>query len=88
MSWPAENLYEEVEPVAVLDARLSDAGREFLVKFLDAEEDSWVAALCLQTLSVAFGCCILPATTRNKILAKASSWLRQQIACIDACDRG
>lgn len=37
-----ENLYEEVEPVAVTDARLSDGGREFLVKFPDAEEDSWV----------------------------------------------
>ncbi|KAL3161794.1 Signal recognition particle 43 kDa protein, chloroplastic [Trebouxia sp. C0009 RCD-2024] len=37
-----ENLYEEVEPVAVLDARVSDAGREFLVKFPDAEEDAWV----------------------------------------------
>lgn len=37
-----ENLYEEVEPVAVVDARLSDGGREFLVKFPDAEEDSWV----------------------------------------------
>ena len=40
--WSAENLYEEVEPVAVLDARVSDAGREFLVKFPDAEEDFWV----------------------------------------------
>ncbi len=39
----ADNLYEEVEPVAVLDARLSDGGREFLVKFPDAEEDSWVS---------------------------------------------
>ena len=39
----AENLYEEVEPVAVTDARLSDGGREFLVKFPDAEEDSWVS---------------------------------------------
>lgn len=38
----AENLYEEVEPVAVLEARVSDAGRDFLVKFPDAEEDSWV----------------------------------------------
>ena len=48
--WPAENLYEEVEPVAVLEARVSDAGRDFLVKFPDAEEDSWVRiilpALC------------------------------------------
>ena len=41
----AENLYEEVEPVAVVDARLSDGGREFLVKFPDAEEDSWVSPL-------------------------------------------
>ena len=40
--WPAENLYEEVEPVAVLDTRVSDAGRDFLVKFPDAEEDCWV----------------------------------------------
>ena len=39
----AENLYEEVEPVAVTDARLSESGREFLVKFPDAEEDSWVS---------------------------------------------
>ncbi len=38
----AENLYEEVEPVAVLDARLCDGGREFLVTFPDAEEDAWV----------------------------------------------
>ncbi len=29
--------------MAVLDARLSDGGREFLVKFPDAEEDSWVS---------------------------------------------
>ncbi len=47
----AENLYEEVEPKAVLDARLSDGGREFLVKFPDAEEDSWVSwSLCQQHL--------------------------------------
>ena len=39
---PAENLYEEVEPVAVLETRVSDAGRDFLVKFPDAEEDCWV----------------------------------------------
>lgn len=39
----ADNLYEEVEPVAVTDARLSESGREFLVKFPDAEEDSWVS---------------------------------------------
>lgn len=37
-----ENLYEDVEPVAVLDARVGDSGREFLVKFPDAQEDSWV----------------------------------------------
>lgn len=48
----AENLYEEVEPVAVLDARLSDGGREFLVKFPDAEEDSWVSlSPCWQHLT-------------------------------------
>ena len=41
----AENLYEEVEPVAVLDARLADGGREFLVRFPDAEEPSWVMPL-------------------------------------------
>ena len=40
--WPAENLYEEVQPVALLDTRVSDAGRDFMVKFPDAEEDCWV----------------------------------------------
>ena len=41
-----------MEPVAVLDARLSDGGREFLVKFPDAEADSWVSlSLCQQHLT-------------------------------------
>ena len=39
----ADNLYEEVEPVAMLDERVSEAGkREFLIKFPDDEEESRV----------------------------------------------
>ena len=66
--WLAENLYEEVEPVAVLDARLSDAGRELLVKFPDAEEDSWVATLCLHKVILHLILTILPAIIQHRLL--------------------
>ena len=39
----AENLYEDIEPTAILDGRLSDASqREFQIQWPDAEEPSWV----------------------------------------------
>lgn len=39
----AENLYEDIEPTAILDGRLSDASqREFHIQWPDAEEPSWV----------------------------------------------
>ncbi|CAL8470619.1 g10161 [Coccomyxa elongata] len=39
----ADNLFEEVEPVAVLKARKNENGtRDFLVKWSDGSEDSWV----------------------------------------------
>ncbi len=39
----ADNLFEEVEPVAVLKARKNENGtRDFLVKWSDGTEDSWV----------------------------------------------
>lgn len=42
----ADNLFEEVEPVAVLKARKNENGtRDFLVKWSDGSEDSWVRAL-------------------------------------------
>lgn len=42
----ADNLFEEVEPVAVLKARKNENGtRDFLVKWSDGSEDSWVSAL-------------------------------------------
>ena len=41
----AENLYEDVEPVAILEARMNDASqREFQVQWPDAEEPSWVSS--------------------------------------------
>ena len=41
----ADNLFEEVEPVAVLKARKNENGtRDFLVKWSDGSEDSWVCA--------------------------------------------
>ncbi len=42
----ADNLFEEVEPVAVLKARKNENGtRDFLVKWSDGSEDAWVCAL-------------------------------------------
>ena len=39
----ADNLFEEVAPAAVLDARANENGtRDFLVKWPDGAEDSWV----------------------------------------------
>lgn len=39
----ADNLFEEVEPAAVLDTRANENGtRDFLVKWPDGAEDSWV----------------------------------------------
>ncbi|KAK9828851.1 hypothetical protein WJX72_002407 [[Myrmecia] bisecta] len=39
-----ENLFEDVEPIQILDARTTDNGtREFLVQWPDGVEDSWVA---------------------------------------------
>lgn len=43
-SCTAENTYEEVEPAAVIEARTKEDGtREFLMRWADGEEDSWVA---------------------------------------------
>ena len=41
-----DNLFEDVDPAAVLDARQAeeDQAREFLVQFPDEEEPAWVAA--------------------------------------------
>ena len=45
LSCAADNLFEEVEPVAVLKARKNENGtRDFLVKWSDGSEDSWVRA--------------------------------------------
>lgn len=42
----ADNLYEDIEPVALLEARVNDASqREFQVQWPDAEESSWVGFL-------------------------------------------
>lgn len=41
----ADNLFEEVEPAAVLDTRANENGtRDYLVKWPDGAEDSWVRA--------------------------------------------
>ena len=41
----ADNLYEDVEPVAILEARMNEESRrEFRVQWPDAEDSSWVRA--------------------------------------------
>lgn len=42
----ADNLFEEIEPMAILKARKNENGtRDFLVKWSDGAEDSWVRML-------------------------------------------
>jgi hypothetical protein len=42
----AGNLFEEVEPAAILEDRKNENGtRDFLVKWSDGTEDSWVCSL-------------------------------------------
>ena len=39
----ADNLFEEVEPAVILKDRKNENGtRDFLVKWTDGEEDTWV----------------------------------------------
>ncbi len=43
MQPPADNLFEEVEPAVILKDRKNENGtRDFLVKWADGEEDTWV----------------------------------------------
>ena len=43
---PADNLFEEVEPAVILKDRKNENGtRDFLVKWADGEEDTWVGHL-------------------------------------------
>lgn len=40
---PADNLFEEVEPAVILKDRKNENGtRDFLVKWADGKEDTWV----------------------------------------------
>lgn len=40
----ADNLYEDIEPTAIVEARVNDASqREFQVQWPDAKEPSWVS---------------------------------------------
>ena len=55
----ADNLFEEVEPAVILKDRKNENGtRDFLVKWADGEEDTWVGHCTLMESSGAkLGCC-------------------------------
>ena len=65
----ADNLFEEVEPATILDTRANENGtRDFLVKWRDGAEDSWVRPAqplvsCARVLKS------LPATWQRELLA-------------------